>query len=111
MSVAWLSAVSASDIDTVGGKAASLGELTAHGLPIPDGFTVTADAYRRFITETGIAEDLFEVVDIDSEDSRALAEAEKRARSLILDAPWPEDIRADILAAFEDLGSESVVAV
>ena len=111
MSVAWLSAVSASDIDTVGGKAASLGELTAHGLPIPGGFTVTADAYRRFITETGVADDLFDAVDIDVEDSRALAEAEQQARKLILDAPWPETIRTDVLSAFDDLGPESVVAV
>ncbi|MDS0281910.1 phosphoenolpyruvate synthase [Haloarcula onubensis] len=111
MSVAWLSAVCANDIDTVGGKAASLGELTSHGLPIPDGFAVTAPAYRRFITETEIAEELFDAVDVDVEDSRALAEAEQRARTLILDAPWPEDIRADVLAAFDDLGSESVVAV
>jgi len=111
MSVAWLSAVSASDIDTVGGKAASLGELTSHGLPIPSGFTVTASAYRRFITETGIADDLFDAVDVDVEDSRALAEAEQQARKLILDAPWPETIRSDVLSAFDDLGSESVVAV
>ncbi len=111
MSVAWLSAVSASDVDTVGGKAASLGELAAHNLPIPDGFTVTADAYRQFITSTGIAEELFEAVDVDTEDSRALAEAEQRARQLILEAPWPEETRSKILAAFEDLGSESIVAV
>ena len=111
MSVAWLSAVSASDVDTVGGKAASLGELSAHDLPIPDGFAVTAEAYRQFITSTGIADELFEAVDVDTEDSRALAEAEQRARQLILDAPWPEDTRSQILAAFEDLGSESIVAV
>ncbi|WP_324663542.1 phosphoenolpyruvate synthase [Haloarcula sediminis] len=111
MSVAWLTAVGASDIDTVGGKAASLGELTEHGLPIPDGFTVTADTYRRFITETGIAEELFAAIDIDVEDSRALAEAEQQARKLILDAPWPEEIRSDVLAAFDDLGEDSVVAV
>ena len=111
MSVAWLSAVSASDVDTVGGKAASLGELSSHNLPIPEGFAVTADTYRQFITSTGIADELFDAVDVDSEDSRALAEAERRARQLILDAPWPEETRSKILAAFEDLGSESIVAV
>jgi pyruvate,water dikinase len=111
MLVAWLSAVSASDVNIVGGKAASLGELSSHNLPIPSGFTVTADAYRGFIESTGIADELFEAVDIDIEDSRALAEAEQRARRLILEAPWPDETRSEILSAFEDLGSDSIVAV
>ncbi|WP_253737534.1 phosphoenolpyruvate synthase [Halohasta salina] len=111
MLVAWLSAVSASDVDIVGGKAASLGELSSHNLPIPSGFTVTADAYRHFIESTGIDEELFDAVDVDIEDSRALAEAEQRARQLILEAPWPDETRAEIRSAFEDLGSDSIVAV
>ena len=111
MLVAWLSAVSASDVDIVGGKAASLGELSSHNLPIPAGFTVTAEAYRDFIESTGIDEELFDAVDIDIEDSRALAEAEQRARQLILEAPWPDETRSEVLSAFEDLGSDSIVAV
>jgi len=111
MLVAWLSAVSASDVNIVGGKAASLGELSSHNLPIPTGFTVTADAYRHFIESTEIADELFDAVDIDIEDSRALAEAERRARQLILEAPWPDETRSEILSAFKDLGSDSIVAV
>ncbi|MDS0280733.1 phosphoenolpyruvate synthase [Haloarcula onubensis] len=111
MTVAWLSSVSATDVDTVGGKAASLGELSSHGLPIPSGFTVTADTYRQFITGAGIAAELFEAVDVDPEDSRALATAEQRASELVMDAEWPEDTRESILAAFDDLGEDPTVAV
>ena len=111
MSVAWFSSVSATDVETVGGKAASLGELSSHGLPIPPGFTVTADTYRRFIEGAGIAEELFEVVDVDPEDSRALATAEQRAAELILEAEWPEDARESIHDAFDDLGEDPTVAV
>jgi len=111
MTIAWFSSVSATDVDTVGGKAASLGELSSYGLPVPSGFTVTADSYRQFITEAGIAEELFEVVDIDPEDSRSLAAAEQRASELILDAEWPDGMRESIVAALDDLGDDPTVAV
>ena len=111
MPVAWLSTIGASDIDRVGGKGASLGELTGAGLPVPPGFVVTADTYRTFVEETGIAEELFEAVDVDVEDSTALAEAEQRARKLILETEWPEGHQADVLAAYDDLNGEPAVAV
>jgi len=111
MPVAWLSSISASDIDTVGGKGASLGELTGAGLPVPSGFVVTADTYRTFIEETGIAEELFAAVNVDTADSTALAEAEQRARKLILETEWPDDQKGDVLAAYDDLKGDPVVAV
>jgi len=111
MPVAWLSTISASDIDTVGGKGASLGELTRAGLPVPSGFVVTANTYRTFIEETEIADELFDAVDVDTEDSTALAEAEQRARKLILETEWPDDQKQDVLAAFDDLNGDPVVAV
>jgi len=111
MPVAWLNSISAGDIDTVGGKGASLGELTGAGLPVPPGFVVTAGTYRTFIEETGIADELFDAVDVDVADSTALAEAEQRARKLILETEWPEDQREDVLAAYDDLNGDPVVAV
>jgi pyruvate,water dikinase len=111
MTVAWLNKVGATDVDIVGGKAASLGELSSHGLPIPPGFTVTADSYRQFITEAEIATDLFDAVDVDTGDSQALDEAEQRARDLILESEWPDGMRESILAAFDDLGENATVAV
>ncbi|SEN31355.1 phosphoenolpyruvate synthase [Halorientalis persicus] len=112
MAVLWLDEIGADDLESVGGKAASLGELTAAGLPVPPGFVVTAGTYRRFIEETGIDEELFEAVDVDAEDSKALAEAEARAQELILETEMPEDLREEILASYEDIGDdEAFVAV
>ncbi|MFB6124659.1 MAG: pyruvate, water dikinase [Halanaeroarchaeum sp.] len=112
MAVRWLEDIRADDIDLVGGKGASLGEMTDAGLPVPPGFVVTAQTYRDFIEETGIDEALFEAVDVDAEDSAALAEATSEAKSLVLDTPMPEDIREEIEAAYDTLGEgESFVAV
>jgi pyruvate,water dikinase len=104
MTVLWLDDVTADDFDSVGGKGASLGELTAAGLSVPPGFVVTAETYRSFLDETGIAEELFEVVDVDPSDSAALARGAERARELVRETAIPESIRSSVLAAYDDLG-------
>ncbi len=110
--VLWLERVRSEDIDSVGGKGASLGEMTAAGLPVPPGFVVTAETYRSFIEETGIAEELFEAVEVDADDSTALADAEARAEELILGTEMPAELREDVLAAYADLDDgEAFVAV
>jgi pyruvate,water dikinase len=112
MAVLWLDEVGSDDLTDVGGKGASLGELTGAGLPVPPGFVVTAGTYRSFIEETGIDEELFAAVDVDSDDSKALAEASDRAEELIMGTEIPEDIRQGILDAYDDLGDgEAFVAV
>ncbi|WP_227131619.1 pyruvate, water dikinase [Halorubellus salinus] len=112
MAVLWLDDIRASDLERVGGKGASLGELTAAGLPVPPGFVVTAGTYRRFIEEAGIADDLFEAVDVDVDDTKALAAAQERASELILNSPFPDELREEILSAYADLGDgEEFVAV
>ena len=110
--VLWLERVRSEDIDSVGGKGASLGEMTSAGLPVPPGFVVTAETYRWFIEETGIAEELFEAVDVDADDSTALADAEARAEELILGTDMPDGLREEILEAYADLDDgEAFVAV
>ncbi len=113
MAVLWLDEVGADDLGTVGGKAASLGELIGAGLPVPRGFVVTADTYRSFIVEAGIDEELFEAVDVDPEDSAALREAAETAHDLMLNTPLPESVRAEILERYESMGDgeEAFVAV
>ncbi|WP_267642458.1 phosphoenolpyruvate synthase [Haloarchaeobius amylolyticus] len=112
MAVLWLDEIRASDIEAVGGKGASLGELTAAGLPVPPGFVVTAGTYRRFIEEAGIDEELFEAVDVDVDDSKALSEAEARASELILGTEFPDDLREEVLEAYREVGDgEAFVAV
>ena len=114
MAVLLLEDVDADDVGTVGGKAASLGELIGAGLPVPPGFAVTAGTYRTFIEEAGIDEELFDAVDVDPEDSAALREAEARAEDLILDTPFPEEVREEILEQYRAMaedGEEAFVAV
>ncbi|SFS02325.1 phosphoenolpyruvate synthase [Halomicrobium zhouii] len=110
MALRWLDDITADDLDSVGGKAASLGELTAAGLPVPPAFVVTADTYRSFIEDTGIDVELFEVVDVDTDDSQALAAAAERAQELILETGVPDHVRDEIVGAYDDLGHD-VVAV
>jgi len=114
MAVLWLEDVDADDVGTVGGKAASLGELIGAGLPVPPGFTVTAGTYRTFIEEAGIDEELFAAVDVDPEDSAALRAAEETAAELILETPLPDDVREEIVDRYRTMGEdgeEAFVAV
>ena len=112
MAVLWLDEITADDLELVGGKGASLGELTGAGLPVPSGFVVSAGTYRSFIEETGIDEELFAAVDVDTEDSKALAEAQSRAKELILETEMPDEIRQEIYDSYDELGDgEAFVAV
>ncbi|MFC7098474.1 phosphoenolpyruvate synthase [Halobaculum marinum] len=112
MAVLWLDDVTADDLETVGGKGASLGELTGAGLPVPPGFVVTAGTYRTFIEEAGIDDELFAAMDIDPEDSAALREAEQTAEDLILGTELPDSVRDEILEAYRSMGDgEAFVAV
>src|SRR5699024_6395809 len=82
-----------SDLEQVGGKNASLGEmvsnLTRLGVQVPDGFATTADAYREFLGATG------------------LAEAGREIRELVIAQPLPAHLEADIRAAYEQLAAGS----
>jgi len=103
MAVLWLDDIQADDLEQVGGKAASLGEMAAAGLPVPPAFVVTADTYRSFIEASGIDETLADVLGVDTEDSAALAEAAERAQAAIRETPLPDSVREEILAAYDGL--------
>ncbi|SER70423.1 phosphoenolpyruvate synthase [Natrinema salaciae] len=112
MAVLWLDEISAGDLEKVGGKGASLGELTGAGLPVPPGFVVTAGTYRSFIEDAEIDEELFEAVDVDVDDSSALADAADRAQELIIETPFPDELREEILESYREVGTgEAFVAV
>ncbi len=111
MTVRWLEQIGAEDLETVGGKGASLGELTNAGLPVPPGFVVTAGTYRRFIQEAGIERELFGAVNVDVEESSALAAAATRAQELILETPFPDAVHTEVLEAYRELGENAFVAV
>ncbi len=108
------------DIPLVGGKNASLGEmyreLTSQGVRVPNGFAVTAEAYRYTLREAGAERALHEVFDgLDADDVAALAHAGERARRIVYEAPLPDDLRAEILASYarlrEEYGEDMSLAV
>ena len=111
MAVLWLDDIQADDLEQVGGKAASLGEMAAAELPVPPAFVVTADTYRSFIEASGIDEILADVIGVDTDDSAALAGAADRAQTAITETPLPESVREEILAAYREIGSGTPVAV
>ena len=114
------SAISSADVPLVGGKNASLGEmyrnLASQGVPIPNGFAVTAEAYRQVLNEAHAWDALHAAIDgVDPNDLDDLAERAARARNVILGCPLPPELTAQILAAYHDLleeyGANAAVAV
>lgn len=103
MIIVWLEDVRSDDILLVGGKGASLGEMINVELPVPRGFAVTAPTFKRFIEETKIADKLFKSLEVDVDDPKALKNAEKAAKDLILNTKMPSDIEKEILDAYEEL--------
>ena len=98
------------DIPSVGGKGASLGEMASIGLPVPRAFVVTAQAFRRFLIESGLENRLFSCFEgLDVEDSAALDYAAEEAKRLVLEAPMPERIREDIRLAYRRLAPEPMI--
>ncbi|SDJ50522.1 phosphoenolpyruvate synthase [Halovenus aranensis] len=110
MAVLWLDDIGGDDLDTVGGKAASLGEMWAADLPVPPAFVVPTATYRSFIEETGIDEELFDIVDLRADDPD-LGDAAEAAQELITETSMPESIEEEILDAFDTIGSDASVAV
>jgi pyruvate,water dikinase len=114
-SVVWLEEVGKEDIAIVGGKGASLGEMLRAELPVPTGFAVTAQAFRRFIDETGINDELFGSLEVDVDNADILRNSEKKAKKILMDAKMPLDIENSIRSKYRDMckkeGGEVFVAV
>ena len=113
--IAWFSDLGLADLDQVGGKNSSLGEmirgLAAAGVRVPNGFATTADAYRRFIADGGLAEMInAELAALDTENIEQLAAVGHRIRSAIIRQPLPANLEADIRTAYARLAGESANA-
>jgi pyruvate,water dikinase len=96
------------DVDSVGGKNSSLGEmisqLASAGVRVPDGFATTAAAYREFLAQSGLKDRIAErLAKLDADDVRQLAVAGKEIRGWIVDTPLTLDFEADVRASFERL--------
>jgi pyruvate,water dikinase len=108
--VRWFAEIGLADLDQVGGKNSSLGEMIGNlrsaGVNVPDGFATTADAFRRFTSQTSLDETIdAELAALDVEDVGRLAEVGRRVRAAVLEQPFPADLDEDIRAAFARLDS------
>ncbi len=107
-----LAAVRMSDVGTVGGKSASLGEmisqLGAAGVRVPGGFATTAHAYRQFLAQSGLDERIAQRLSaLDENDVKALAEAGKEIRGWIVAQPFPAAFEREIAASYRKLVAEA----
>ena len=111
--VLWLEEIKKEDIISVGGKGASLGEMTSLGLPVPKAFVVTAQAFRRFLVETGIEDTLFRKLErLDVDDNGALESVSREVQDIVLSVEIPDQIREAIIDAYARMGANGeVVAV
>jgi pyruvate,water dikinase len=102
------------DVEAVGGKNASLGEMISQlpsGVRVPTGFATTAHAFRQFLAFDGLADKINAILDaLDTEDVRALAEAGAKIRAMVEAQPFPADLDKAIREAFITLSSGNTQA-
>jgi pyruvate,water dikinase len=100
--------ISLGDVPLVGGKNASLGELYRELMPrgvlVPNGFAITAAAYRDTLEGAGVWKRLHKTLeDLDPADVRDLARRGHEAREIVLSSPWPRELVEEVLAAYRRL--------
>lgn len=103
----WFEQLERKDVDIVGGKSSSLGEMTAKtDVPVPYGFATTAYAYRYFIKESGLEEKMRSILSelTDVENSALLRDVSARLRDAIMVEKMPQDLQDAIGAAYVELG-------
>ena len=106
--IKWFSEVGIADVPSVGGKNAALGEMYGNlvplGVNIPDGFALTADAYRHFFKETGLDEEIKKILsDLNTRNIKNLQVRGKKVREAILKADLPQDLDNAIAKSYEEL--------
>jgi len=102
--IRWFHEINAQDVDTVGGKAANLGEMVSAQLPIPPGFCLTAQAYRDFIDQTGLLEPIQLTIAGMRQDDVLEVEAEAfKIRSLITEQQIPDALAHSVIQGYRRL--------
>lgn len=109
--VKWFSEVGIDDVPVVGGKNAALGEMYSNlvplGVNVPDGFALTADAYRHFFKQTGLDEKIKQILsDLNTKDIRNLQVRGKKVREAILKETLPQDLQDVITESYKKLGEK-----
>lgn len=110
--IKWFADITIGDVPLVGGKNASLGEmvreLSTKGVKVPDGFAITAQAYRHFMHEAGLDESIHAMLSgLDTRNMANLSQRGNAVRQAILGATLPKDLQELIIAAYRDLQGDS----
>ncbi len=111
-----LSKLGKNDIDKVGGKNASLGEMISHlsdlGVSVPGGFATTSDAFNKFLHDTGLSEKISaELKGLDVDNVSALTTTGKKIRDMIIAQELPKDLEQEIRNAFAEMSQGEDIAV
>jgi pyruvate,water dikinase len=114
--VLWFNELGMHDVDRVGGKNASLGEMISHlsnaGVSVPGGFATTAQAFRDFIAQSGLDQKINSMLEgLDVNDVVKLAETGKALRQMMIDTPFPPKLEQAITDAFLQMQNGIDIAV
>ncbi|MBG6244510.1 phosphoenolpyruvate synthase [Candidatus Symbiopectobacterium sp. 'North America'] len=106
--VLWYNQLGMHDVERVGGKNASLGEMITHlselGVSVPNGFATTAQAFNDFLTQSGIDQRIYELLDrTDIDDVNQLSKAGAQIRQWIIDTPFQPELEQAISATYDQL--------
>ena len=102
--ILWFRDIKKEDIAYVGGKGSNLGEMYNIPLPIPPGFVVTAQAYKKFLDYTGIKEQIMHILNnTNVDENEELQAASKKIKEIIISAKMPSDIENDISESYDNL--------
>ncbi len=109
--VLWYQELGMGDVDRVGGKNASLGEMISNlsnmGVQVPGGFATTASAFNEFLDQSGLNDKIHDVLDtLDVDDIKALTECGANIRQWIIDTPFLPEMQAEIENAYNELAGE-----
>ncbi|WP_180799303.1 phosphoenolpyruvate synthase [Vibrio parahaemolyticus] len=104
----WFNGLSMDDVDKVGGKNASLGEMVSNlanvGVSVPNGFATTSYAFNQFLDHEGLDERIHQLLDeLDVDDVEALRKTGVTIRQWVLQAPFPADLEQEIRNNYEEL--------
>ncbi|MHC8470907.1 phosphoenolpyruvate synthase [Plesiomonas shigelloides] len=109
--VLWYHQLGMNDVNRVGGKNASLGEMIANlsglGVSVPDGFATTARAFNEFLEQSGLNQRIHQLLDtLDVDDVRALAKAGAQIRQWVVDTPFQPALTQAISEAYAQLSAD-----
>ena len=113
--VLWYNQLGMHDVDRVGGKNASLGEMITNlselGVSVPNGFATTAQAFNDFLEQSGVNQRIYDLLDkTDIDDVTQLAKAGAQIRQWVVETPFTPALERDIRSAYQQLAQDNADA-